>query len=204
MRLGRLAHDRGVPVSRAAVILLVAAACAAANARADEEPAAGPPAAGQRFSGEALAALGLGSAGRLALRGWSLRLAAGARGPPPPGFLSGLTEIGWLVTAGFSRWQTPAGLQGTGFRLGMGIRAGFGRFFAGADVEGVRLDVGRVSTSGQLRGTGLGVRLLGGFDLLRFGDAALAATVEGTLDTFDPFGSPENLPAIQVGAGLRW
>lgn len=86
-----------------------------------------------------------------------------------------------------------------------GARARFARVTAGVGLEWVRLDVARASTSGEVRGTGLGVRLLAAVDLIRLGgEASVAAIVDATLDTFDPLRSPDYVPALHAGAGLHW
>jgi hypothetical protein len=84
------------------------------------------------------------------------------------------------------------------------VRARLGRFLLGADAEAIQLTIDRASTGGHLGGSGLGARLLVGVQVARLGPAALMLTLEGVLDTLDPFASPDYLTAGQIGIGVRW
>jgi hypothetical protein len=193
-------------------LLLLWSLLAAVPARA-EEPSA--PETTHVLAGEVAVGGGLtwlggdaSTSGSLQVRSWDLRLGVGGRqrgaslaplGAPPG------DSATWLITAALSRGHTPAGLEVSGLRLGMGARYGHQRWTLGGDVELVKLEVRRVSTGGTLAATGLGVRLLGALDLLRFGaDRAVLIYLDGALDELDPWGAKDFLPALHAGLSVRW
>jgi len=189
----------------AASPLLALLLAAGAPAHAEE---AATPGSVHAFAGEVSTGGSLCSLHGLRLVGWDLRLALGGRQSAEAAFrgrLPAQDNATWLVTAGLFQGHTPAGLRAGGLRLGAGVRYRSGRLTAGIDTEWVRLAVARASAGGELRATGIGVRLLGALDVVRLGgDVAALAYLAATLDEFDPLGGQDILPALQGGVALRW
>jgi hypothetical protein len=181
-----------------------------ARAEAPSAPEATHVLAGEVDVGGGLTWLGgdASTSSSLQVRSWDLRLGLGGRqrgaalaplGDPPG------DSATWLITAALSRGHTPAGLDVNGLRLGVGARYLHQRWTLGGDVELVKLEVGRISTGGTLRATGLGVRVLGALDLLRLGrDRAVLLYLDGTLDELDPWGAKDFVPALHAGLSVRW
>jgi hypothetical protein len=192
--------------------LLVGATWPAGAEEPPTPPAATAPGPYHLFAGEVAAGRSVSSLASVTLTGWDFRLGVGGRQPAPKRFLfraDWLDSVTWLITGGLSRTRTPAGLQARGLRLGLGTRAQGGRFTLGADAEWVQVEIPRVSTGGRLLAQGIGVRLLGAFDLLQLAPGrSVMAYLEGQLDTYTPSffsgGKNNTQPALLGGVALRW
>lgn len=110
----------------------------------------------------------------------------------------------WLVTLAVARGFGSRGVSVNELRLGVGGRARSGRLTVGLGAEWVRLTLDRASTAGSLAGSGLAARVLGGVDVVRWGQAALLLTLEASLAQLGPGGLGTFVPSAQGGFGLRW
>jgi hypothetical protein len=193
---------------RAAASLALAASLLSGPVRADDQPRPPAPstpvaASGWRGSGELVVGGLVGTLHGVGVSGLAFRVGLGGHQPGGwPGRED--SDLAVLVTAGGLVGESSAGLKATGRRLGLGTRARLGRLLLGADLELVQLDFERRSTSGRLRGTGVGGRLLAGLQLVQLGPAALFLTLEGQLDELAPITSKIFVPAGQLGLGARW
>lgn len=183
----------------AAVALWVLLAAASAPVLAQEEP----PARSSKLAAECLATAATSILHDVGTSAVGVRLGLG--GQDSAGTPWGTPGVStWLVTLAVARGFGSRGVSVNELRLGVGARVRSGRLTFGLGAEWVRLTLDRASTYGGLAGSGLAARVLGGVDVVRFGQAALLLTLEVSLAQLGPSGSGTFVPSAQGGFGLRW